>query len=58
MTDLQRRAVDEQGEQHQAGREHRDEPLHLGVQRRFSVTASASTKVKAPRSPPQAMASL
>ena len=56
--EAQCRAVDEQREQHQACGKHRDESLDLGVSAGFSVTASASTKVKAPRKPPQAMASL
>ena len=52
------RAVDEQREQHEAGGEHGNEALHFGRQRGCSVAASASTRVSAPRKPPQVIATL
>ena len=56
--EAQRRPVDEQGEQHQAVASTATNLCISGVSAGFSVTASASTKVRAPRRPPQAMASL
>ena len=50
--------VDQQREQHEAGRQHRDEILDRRVDVSCSVTDSASARVTAPRSPPQVIASL
>ena len=51
--------LDQQGEQDEAGGQHRDEVAHLGRNgRRCSATARASASVTAPRTPPQRMTSL
>ena len=48
-----RRPVDEEREEDEACAEDRDETLDVGGYAAFSVTASASARVTAPRSAPQ-----